>query len=417
MSYKKIKNNNNTIHIIDSNRFKEMHVVVYFTKEVNPDEMAYGNLLCPNITYSCKKYNSKSKIAIRGEELFGAKVSASFGYNGNSQSFVIGLQMLNPKYTESKYLDESLDFLYEILFNPNVDEEGFNEEFFNITKSDYINSIKSIKDSPNDYGSILYDKIMYKGTKNEKCIPTIEEIESITRKSLYEYYKGIFDGSYKIDIVIYGEGAASVVDSINNRFSNIKGNNKKIDLVLEHKHNKKLIEKSKSINFKQSKLYVGYRFENLNWHEIYHVLRIYNVILGSMSDSLLFSNVREKYSLCYSIGSSYNRYDPVLTISAGINKENFKETKKRIFETMELMKDKDTLLRYFNQAKETLNTYINTFYDDIYGQINHYYFKEFDRVEEVEELRDNLNKVSIDEIIALNEKIYLNVIFFLKGDE
>ena len=136
-----------------------------------------------------------------------------------------------------------------------------------------------------------------------------------------------------------------------------------------------------------------------------------------MTDSLLFDNVREKYSLCYSINSSFNRYTPVLTVSAGINKNNFEEAKKRIFETVELMKDKSIIDKYITQAKETFNTYTNSFYDDIFSQINHYFYEEFNFAEGVEELRDNINKVTSDEVIELSKKLYLNVIFFMRGDE
>ena len=417
MEYKKIVNENNTIHVVESNRFKEMHIVLYFTKEINNKEIALGNLLCPNLTYSCKKYDSKSKIATRGEELYGAKVSAFFDNNGSAHNFTLGLQILNPKYTEEKYLDESLDFLYQVLLNPNVDGKGFNEEIFNIIKKDYINYVKSIKDNPNDYAGYLYDKIMYKGTVIEKVIPDVKEIEEVTREKLYEYYKSLFNGDYKLDIVIYGEGAMYLVDKVNEKFKSIKSNNKKLDFNIKHKFNDKVTDKTKVTKFKQSKLLIGYRFKDLNDHELKHVIRIYNAILGSMNDSLLFNYVREKYSLCYSINSSYNRYDPVLTISSGINKNNYEEAKKRIFEVMELMKDKNIISKYFNQAKETLNTFINSYYDDIYAQINHYYYAEFDLVDEIEELRNNINNVTLDEVINLNKKLYLSVIFFMKGDE
>ena len=417
MDYKKIVNKNNTIHVIDSNRFKEMHIVLYFTKEADLLNAPKGNLLCSNLTYSSKKYNTKSKIATRGEELYGAKVSANFGFNGNTQDFIFGLQMLNPKYTEDKFLDESLDFLYEIVFNPNVKNNHFNEETFNILKKDYVNSIKSIKDNPNEYATMIYDSIMYKGTIMEKYVPDVEEIESITNESLYEYYKTLFNGEYKIDIVIYGENASSIVDKVSNKFGNIKGNNKKLDFYINHKYSDKLIEKTKVTKFKQSKLYLGYRLKDLTYHERTHVIRLYNLILGSMSDSLLFNYVREKYSLCYSIGSGFNKYSPSLTIYSGINKTNYEEAKKRILEAMELMKDKNVINKYINQAKEATNIYINSFYDDIYGQINHYYFEQFDIVEDVEELRKNINNVTLDEIIALNNKIHLSVIFYMKGDE
>ncbi len=417
MNYTKIKKDNYTLHIIDSNRFKEIHVVTYFTKQTNTDEVAFWNLLCPNLTYSCKKYNSKSKIATRGEELYGAKVSTSFGFNGNSQAFIVGLNMLNPKYTDEKYMEETLDFYYEILFNPNIENNGFNEEFFNITKKNYIKSIKSIKDNPADYGSLNFDRLFYKGTVVEKSVPTVEEIEKVNSKNLYKFYKKIFDGSYKIDVVVYGEETDNIVKNIENKYKSLKGNNDNITFDFKHNYNDEVEEVIDNTNFKQSRLYIGYVLKKLNYHEMNHVLRLYNIILGSMNDSMLFNYVREKYSLCYSIGSNFNRYDPCISIYAGINKSNYEETKKRIFETVEFMKDKNKLNRLFKQAKETFNTYINSYYDDLYSQINHYYFDEFKLVEDIEELRNNVNNVTIDEIISLGKKLELSTIYFMKGDE
>ena len=67
------------------------------------------------------------------------------------------------------------------------------------------------------------------------------------------------------------------------------------------------------------------------YHEFNHVLRVYNTILGTMNDSVLFNIVREKHSLCYSIGSYYSKFNPSLTIYAGINKDNYeKESEEKI---------------------------------------------------------------------------------------
>ena len=54
-------------------------------------------------------------------------------------------------------------------------------------------------------------------------------------------------------------------------------------------------------------------------------LKKYNFILGGDSDSLLFKNVREKNSLCYSISSSFKPLNKFLIISSGINPDSFKK--------------------------------------------------------------------------------------------
>ena len=74
------------------------------------------------------------------------------------------------------------------------------------------------------------------------------------------------------------------------------------------------------------------------------------------------------------------------------------------------------VLRLFESAKKTINTYLNNYYDDLPMQVNEAYAREFEIVEDVETARENINKVTIDEVIELNNKIKLSTIYLLKGD-
>ncbi len=417
MEYKKIIEDNYTLHLINTDRFKSMSIVVFLTKKFNKDDIPYGNLLCKNMVYTSKKYNTKNKMAIIGEELYGASVSASFGISGKTESYVFSLDFLNPKYTDSSYLESSIDFLCEILFNPNVKDNAFESSYFNITKKDAISSVLSLKDKPNLYARVEYSALMYKGTETAySSIPNLKDLESITEKDLYKEYTKLFNGDYKIDIAVYGELDSSVQDIIKRKFKNVKSNNEKLTMYINHKYKDEVQEKVDSLPFNQSKLYIGYRLKGLDYHELNHVLRVYNTILGTMNDSILFNVVREEHSLCYSIGSYYSKYNPSLTIYAGINKVNYEKSVELIKECVESMKDKKVLERLFDSAKKTINTYLNNYYDDLTAQINQYYQREFDTVEDVETIRENINKVTIDEVIKLNDKISLSTIYLLKGD-
>jgi len=417
MEYKKIIKDDKTFHLINTNRFKSLNIILFLTKEFNKNDIVYGNALANCMVYSSKKYNTKNKMAIKGEELFGSKVSAGFGITGKLESFSFSLDMINPKYTDKKYLNESLDFMCEILFNPNVDENGFNKEYFDIIKNDGIAQVKAVKDKPNLYAGIEYAKLMYKGTPSSySTIPSLEEIESVTTKSLYDFYKTIYSGEYKVDIAVLGEIDDDIIDILYKKFNSIKGNNRKLSLRINHKYSGKVQTKIDSLPFNQSKLYIGYRLVDMDYHELNHVLRVYNTILGTMNDSILFNIVREENSLCYSIGSYTSRYNPSLTVYAGINKTNYEKTVELIKECVNSMSDKKTVSRLFDSAKKTINTYLNNYYDDVVIQINDKYNNEFDYIEDIESLRENINKVEIDEVIKLNEKIKLSTIYMLKGD-
>lgn len=417
MEYKKVNEKEYTLHIINTNRFKTISIVIFLTKLFDKNDIAYGSLITRNMLFTSKKYNTKSKMTKIVEDLYDAKISASFGLTGKTESFIFSLDFLNPKYTEEMYLKKTLNYFKEILTNPNVNNNEFNNTYFNILKNDIISSIKSIKDNPRTFGSIEYAKLMYKGTPSSySTYPNIKDVEKISSKDLYSFYKTLFNGNYKIDIVTLGEINFDINKYIKDNFSFLKGNNKKLEFVINHKYDTKVINKIDSLPFNQSRLYMGYRLNNLDFHEMNHVLRIYNTILGTMNDSILFNIVREGNSLCYTIGSYYSKYNPSLTIYAGINKKNYELTVKLIKECVEKMKDKKELERLFDSAKKTINTYLNNYYDDLSLQINERYQREFEIIEDIETLRENINKVTIDEVIKLNDKIKLSTVYLLKGD-
>lgn len=417
MEYKKIEKKEMNLHLIKTDRFKSVDVVMFLTKKFNKNDIVFGNYLSSCLVYTSKKYNTKNKMATIGEELYGAKVGSSFVINGNCESFVFSVDFLNPKYTDESYLDKSLDFLYEVLFNPNVENGEFNEELFDIITKEAITSINSVKVKPGLFASIEYAKVMYKGTPGAySTIPTLEELNKVNRKSLFDFYNKLFNGEYKIDFIVLGDLEEDVLDKIYNKFNMVKSSHEKLSMNINHNYPTEIIEKIDSLPFNQSKLYIGYRLSDLTHHEINHVLRVYNTILGTMNDSILFNIVREEHSLCYSIGSYYSKYNPSLTIYAGINKTNYEETVKLIKQCVELMSDRKTLETLFDYAKKTINTYLNSYYDDISNQINHYYYCEFDTVEDIETLREKVNSVTIDEVIELNNKIKLSTIYMLKGD-
>lgn len=62
----------------------------------------------------------------------------------------------------------------------------------------------------------------------------------------------------------------------------------------------------------------------------YWTLRTGSCIFGQLPTSLLFQEVREKRSLCYSIYSSILSYDGVMSVSTGIDSAHLDEVKELV---------------------------------------------------------------------------------------
>ncbi len=418
MEYKKIIKDNYTLHLINTDRFKSISIVLFFTKKFNKNDIKFGGILNKNLMYTSKKYNTKNKMVIKGEELYGISVSSGYTVSGSLECINYSCEFLNPEFTDSTYYEKSLDFFLELLLNPNVKNDSFDSKYYNIVKKDCIAAYESIKDNPSLCAAIEFNKIMYKGSPKEYSLtPSINDINTVNESNLYTFYKALFDGSFNVSICVLGNINDKLINIIDNKFKVLKSSNNKLSFNTDNKRDNKLIEKIDNIDFNQSRLYIGYNLINFTYHELNHVMKVYNTILGTMNDSVLFDIVREKNSLCYNVGSFYTKYNNSLVVYAGINKKNYDKAKDLIIKCVEEMSNENIVNKLFESAKKTINTFINNYYDDGVAQINHYYDSDYESIEDIEEYRNNIDEVKLEEVINLNKKIKLNTVYLLKGEK
>lgn len=417
MNYKKIKEKNYTIHLIKYDRFKTINIDVYFTSLFNHKDIPYTNLLVKMLTFSTKKYNTKNKIAIQSENLYSAQITSKNMVLGNIQSTLINLEFINPSFTEDNMYEESFDFLKEVLFNPNVKDEKFDEESFNLNKLNIMREVNSISEKPNLIAYNNFSKEMYKGSSGSYSLfGKLEDYKDITSKDLYKYYKKFINNS-KIDIVIMGDiDEEKVIKLTKKIFNKLNPNYEEIkDIYVKTKLNEKTLILKDKYNFNQSILIMGYKFKELTEYELKYVLSIFNIILGTMNNSVLFTKVREECSYCYSISSFVSKYNPSLVITSGINRKNYDKVVSKIKECIKLMKDEKFIGSMFKTAIKTADIYLNDYYDNIYSIMEHYFINEFDSEEEVEKRREEYNRMTPKDICDLAKKINLDTIYFMEG--
>lgn len=417
MNYKKQINDNYTLHLINNDRFKTINVDVYFSSLYKREDVPYLNLLVKLLVHSSKKYNTKNKMSIALENLYNSNTLSKHAVIGKMENLLLSLEFINPIYTEEKMYDETLNFLHEIIFNPNIINQEFDNEIFNQSKENLIKEIKRSKENPSLLAYENFSKEMYKGSNASfGMFGNINDYESITSKDLYSFYKNLLK-TFKIDIVIEGElEEDKIINKINKLF--IKNNNNSItinDIYNKVNIKEKTLIKKEKFKFNQSHLLMGYKFDDITDYELNYVLTMYNTILGSMNNSILFTKVREENSYCYNISSSISKFNPSLVILSGINKKNYEGALKVIKDCIKLMSDEKIVSSLFNTAQKTINTYLNDYYDNPYSSMEHYYIKEFTNFDDIEEKRKIYENLKVEDVINLNKKIKLDTIYFLEG--
>ncbi len=403
------------IHCIKTKKFKDCLINFVFKNKLVKSKITENSMLIDNMVYSTKNYPTKKELYNRLEYLYDAYISGRLTRTGENMYSVFSLSFLNPTYCDKGYIEDILDIMLEIIYNPNIEDDKFNEKNFNINKNNYRDYLESLKENSNKYA---YRKSM-------ECLNTpyisyamdgyIEDFDRIDNKSLVNTYKELLNGELEIYVVGHLD-MKYIEDYLNKR---IKDNNIVRDNTIYCRiDNDKLIDIEEIGNNRQDNMLLHYSIDKMNKREREIVLPLYNHILGGRGlTSKLYSSVREKHSLCYYIMSFYNIYDSLLTIGLGFNCKN----KDRCIELIdnafnEMSSGKFTNKEVKDGIKFLVNQYKNS--DNNVHSILLYNFNKdnYDTYLPNEKI-NNIKTVTKKEIVDFSKKIHLKEIFLLKGDE
>lgn len=405
------------LHLIKTDKFKSITVKVSFHRVIKKNEITIRNILSDMFMQSSKKYNSKRELTIKAQDLYAAGLRTTNSRLGNYINTDFYLTVLNDKYTEDGNFASSLEFLGEIIFNPDVEDGKFNEEKLDIVKSTCRSALNSIKEDASNYSLIRMAEAFGEGEPiSYRMMGYLEDLDNITGTSLYEFYLDMIKNDF-VDIFVIGDiDIKEATDLIKKYFKfDILKKLKMPFMVEEKKPRRSKLVFNEEIDNTQSKLAIGCRINGLSEYERNYPLTLFNVIFGGCSDSKLFKEVREDNSLCYTIYSITNKLDNVLLIRAGIDKENYKKTVSLIEKDLKDMcngkfDETDILM-----AKEYYNTALEEIEDSQSKIINNYLMMELINTDDIDVKREKMSKVTKSEIVKVAKKVTIDTIFCLEG--
>ena len=405
------------LHLINTDKFKTITMKVVFSSPIKKDEITIRNVLSDLLLQSSKNYESRRELTIKAEELYAADIYNNTQRIGNYILTSFNLQVLNDKYTEEGNFEEAVKFLSEIIFNPDIKDNGFKEDKLDLVLSNVKVALESIKEDATNYSLLrlmeAYDK---ESPVSFRMVGYLDDLDKIKTDNLYEYYKKLIEYDY-VDIYIVGDFENNTIQEIIKKyfkFRKVKRIRPSYNIDSKKIRRRRLLAKE-TIDNNQSKLAIACAITKASKYEINYPLVLANIIYGGGPDSKLFKDVREKNSLCYSIYSYPVKLDNLLVISAGIDKENYQKTLDLTTGLLKDMKKGKFTDKDINIAKEYYNTACEEVEESEYKIINEYLSQEILGVEPLEERVKIMNKVTKKDIIKVAKKIEMDTVFLLEG--
>lgn len=419
MEYKVFDEKSYRIHTIKTDKFKSCSMEIMFRDKIDKSKITENILLTDTLLDSSKKYPKRREMSMELEYLYNAHFRGVTTRLGNSFLISFVMDFLDPKYCEKGYLEKVIEFPFEILLNPHVDENGFNERSFNIRKNYIKSEIESLKENPARYAFKQCLLAMDKDSPSSYSMSGyLDDLENITPLSLIDTYNNLLD-NYTCDIYVIGNlDMTEVVKYIKKYFVNKSIKPGKIPLYVKNKsrsRSQNIVEKGAC---EQDSFIMIYNLENLNKKERDYTIRLYNMILGSGGlTSKLYQYLREENSLCYTVSSMYQKYDGLLMIYAGIDAKDKDKCEKLVKKAIKEMINGDFTDLELDNAKKAIVSSIKMNEDNPGGIIDNYLFNELDGLELYDERIKMFNKVTREEIIEVANKVKLNTIYLYKGED
>lgn len=417
MEYIKYELGAYNLNVIKTNNFKTVRVEVKFRNVVKKEEITLRNLLKMVLIESTKKFDTERKFVIESEELYDLKLSSTSSRVGNFTTLSFNLTFLNEEYTEKGLHNKSLDFLMEVLFNPNVSNNKFDSLSFNNCVNKLEKSIMGRKDNKTKYSIFALLQHMGDYAYSYDQYGYLSDLKNIDEAKLYEYYKKVLMNDL-VDVYVIGNVDSNEIKEyfINNfKINSFKKEkmNVLIDEVLPRKR-VKVFKEEDAVN--QTKIAIGLRFNDVSEYERKYVLYVYNEILGGSGNSLLFDTVREKNSLAYYINSIAQGYDNLLIIYTGIDKDRVALGLKLIKKTIKDIEKGKFTLDMFNNAINMITSSLKLSLETQPSVINNYYAMNILNSDDINTRISKFEKVTKEDVINFSKKIKMDTVFLLEGD-
>ena len=433
----------------ENNKFKTNEIAVFATIKQTQENATKNALIPAVLRRGSTNYRNQLEISKKLENMYGANFNCGVDKSGDYIILKFFIETINNEYSDSKenLAQEAFNLLTDIVFNPLVENDGFN---INYVKQEKDNLAKIINSKKDDKANYAYQRCIEEMFKNNPYgiykYGSLQDLEKINEKNLYGYYLNIIQNS-QIFIYINGKNANSinVDENINNNFkiafnNNLNEYNENDDLQEKNKNTEiennknKDIEDNKNIEIvdnknaeivalqpinivkekldvTQGKLIIGLNAPSENKYAV----TMYNTILGGGANSKLFQNVREKESLAYYASSRYIRRKDAIIIRTGIELANYDKAVKVIKEQLEEMK-KGNISDYELASAKTLILASLKLIPESQEDIMAFDFDQdvFNENLTFEQYYKKIENITLKEIIDAANQVKINTIYYLE---
>ena len=403
---------------VQSDKFKTGCFSLNLLRPMKKEEAA-ANALIPSVllrgSESCPDIAS---ISARLDELYGASIGTLVRKKGEVQ--LVGFYC---DYVQDEYVDEPvfaplMAFLAELLLNPRLENGAFPEAVVDSEKLNLENAMLSRINDKRTYAASQLIRTMCAG--QPYGIPRIgepEDLKNITAKSLYAHYRDLLATS-RVELFYMGSLSPEAVTKVlQAALAELPRAEVFVPVgTTPAPQARPVQEKTERLDVTQGKLSLGFFTDITAKDPRYPALVLAATVFGGGATSKLFTNVREKMSLCYYASASFEKFKGVLSVSSGVEFSKLETAKTEILRQLEACKAGDITDDELESARGYLVSDLKIAMDSP-GRLDDYYMGQIllEQDGTMEDLASAIARVTKQEAAEAIQALRLDTIYALEG--
>jgi predicted Zn-dependent peptidase len=245
-----------------------------------------------------------------------------------------------------------------------------------------------------------------------------EQVAAITPTSAYAHYRRVLRES-RVELFYVGSASAEqVAQFLMPILKQIERNYVNLEEQKPFCGPEQGEDLTEQMEVTQAKLCMGFTTPLTNRSEDFAAMQVFNTLFGAGMTSKLFMNVREKLSLCYSIGSSYYGSKGLVTVAAGIDAAQKELATEEILRQLDACRSGDITQEELAAAKEAILSALRTTHDSPSAIEGFYATAALSGMSMTHsQYVQAVGRVELEQVAAAARSVKLHTTYFLKGVE
>lgn len=403
---------------LPAQKFKTSLLSAQFITPLRAENASVYALLPAVLRRGTVRFPDMGSLSAELDRLYGTEIDYTVRKKGESQCVGFVASFIDDAFVPGgeKLLEPVSALLGELICAPATRNGRLIPEYLEGERTNLIDAIRGLINDKRDYAELRLLQEMCTGEPyGVSRLGDEKSAEKISMQKLYTHYTDLISTA-RLELFYSGGGAPKRVEqALLNAFSTLPRENVRgLEPTRLHPARSEVRTVTEELTVTQGKLGMGFSCGS----DDFPALLLGNTLFGGSSNSKLFLNVREKLSLCYFASSVYHRQKGLITVSSGIEFENYRRAYDEILAQLKAVQDGALEDWELEGARRTLlNAYASM--GDSQAKLENFYLGQAatGQDESPQEMAMEVRETDAGRIFDAMRTVSLDTVYFLKGKE